>query len=169
MLTSLLAYAHSCPRDDHLWSSDFDFCDRPDRPLISMTQTRSCHIARRWLGLECSYESAQLEALKFPRACVMPVRGIKVHQRNASVIVDDDVPRLDVSVRHAAEVDSLQNCAQFRPVEVDHERVGPRGPGAGLAYLWSRERSRHDWAGRPRYDTANTRRSSRAPSHLNSP
>jgi hypothetical protein len=107
-----------------------------------MTQTG--RIVRRWLGLECSCEPAQLEAFKSARACVMPVCGIKVHQRNASVIVDDNVPRLDVSVRHAAEVNSLQNCAQFRPVEVDHERIGPRGPGAGLAYLWSRERSCHD-------------------------
>jgi hypothetical protein len=31
MLTSLLAHAYSCPWDDHLCSSDFDFCDNVKR------------------------------------------------------------------------------------------------------------------------------------------
>jgi hypothetical protein len=70
---------------------------------------RAHSLGRCRFGLECSRELAELGAFERPGACVMPVRGIEVHQRDAAGIVEDDVPRLDVSVRHAAEVNGLQD------------------------------------------------------------
>jgi hypothetical protein len=44
MLASLLACAHSCPCDDHLWSSDFDFCDTPSGLAEALCGVRTLHI-----------------------------------------------------------------------------------------------------------------------------
>jgi hypothetical protein len=77
------------------------------RKSYILLQTAPAHCGRRRLARESFCESVQLRAIESTGACVMPARAIKIYQCDAAVIVENDVPRFDVSVSHATEMNGL--------------------------------------------------------------